>query len=194
MHAAAAAAASSSSRLVPFRGACRLSTWSSVATTTTPCRTTTTTVTLAVRGNAGRRFLSTGGTSGGSSSNGGNGRPPMPRILPPQQQAVAVTTSSAAGSGRGTNATQDALLYSISKTRTPVTWTSLFLAAVTAASVVAYYKIERQRRLEEHLGKIVSSESETGGWTPKPELLAKRKFVPTTAGWMPADDGWGARE
>ena len=64
--------------------------------------------------------------------------------------------------------------------------------AVTAASAVAYFRIERERRLEEHMGKIVSSESD--GWTPKPEYLARRKFVPTPAGWMPRDDGWGARE
>jgi len=142
-----------------------------------------------------------------SSSSSTSGKPPMPRVLPPQakpsqqQQAAASAaaaaaaknhippvTPTAAGSGRlatGVGA-------GFAENRTPVTWTSLFLVAVVAASAVAYYRIERERRLEAAMGKVVSSESE--GWTPKPDLLARRKFVKTTAGWLPIDDGWGARE
>jgi hypothetical protein len=74
----------------------------------------------------------------------------------------------------------------------PVSWRSLFLAGVTAATAVAYYQVERERRLEQAMGKIVSSESE--GWTPRPDYLAKRKFVPTQWGWFPEKDGFGARE
>ena len=38
----------------------------------------------------------------------------------------------------------------------PVTWPALGLVAIAAASAVAYYKIERERRLENAMGKIVS--------------------------------------
>ena len=80
---------------------------------------------------------------------------------------------------------------------------------IAAASAVAYYQIERERRLERAMGKIVSSEyngtdtknsmvananSENDGWTPRPGYLAKRKFVATPSGWFPVDDGFGARE
>ena len=74
----------------------------------------------------------------------------------------------------------------------PVSWRSLFLAGVTAATAVAYYQVERERRLEQAMGKIVSSESE--GWTPRPDYLAKRRFVATKWGWFPEKDGFGARE
>jgi hypothetical protein len=37
-----------------------------------------------------------------------------------------------------------------------VTWPALGLVAIAAASAVAYYKIERERRLENAMGKIVS--------------------------------------
>lgn len=40
--------------------------------------------------------------------------------------------------------------------RGPVSWASLGLVAVVAASAVAYYQIERERRLENAMGKIVS--------------------------------------
>jgi hypothetical protein len=42
-------------------------------------------------------------------------------------------------------------------TRGPVTWPALGLVAVAAASAVSYYKIERERRLENAMGKIVSA-------------------------------------
>ena len=41
-------------------------------------------------------------------------------------------------------------------TRGPVTWPALGLVAIAAASAVGYYKIERERRLENAMGKIVS--------------------------------------
>ena len=83
-------------------------------------------------------------------------------------------------------------LYARTRNRGPVSWPALFLVSVAAASAVAYYSVERERRLERAMGKVVSSESD--GWTPRPDYLAKRKFVATKAGWFPVDDGFGARE
>jgi hypothetical protein len=77
-------------------------------------------------------------------------------------------------------------LYARTKDRGPVSWPSLFLVAVAAATAVGYYRIERERRLEAAMGKVVSSESD--GWTPQPDYLAKRKFVATKHGWFPVDD------
>jgi len=76
-------------------------------------------------------------------------------------------------------------------TRGPVTWPALGLVAIAAASAVAYYKIERERRLENAMGKVVSSES---GWSPNPELLARRKYVRTKWGWFPKEDAFGGGE
>jgi len=73
-------------------------------------------------------------------------------------------------------------------TRGPVTWPALGLVAIAAASAVSYYKIERERRLENAMGKIVSSES---GWSPNPELLARRQYVRTKWGWFPKEDAFG---
>mmetsp|Transcript_5095 Transcript_5095/g.8940 ORF Transcript_5095/g.8940 Transcript_5095/m.8940 type:complete len:188 (-) Transcript_5095:1061-1624(-) len=75
--------------------------------------------------------------------------------------------------------------------RGPVSWPALGLVAVAAASAVAYYKIERERRLENAMGKIVSSES---GWSPNPEFFAKRKYVKTKWGWFPVEDAFGGGE
>jgi len=88
-----------------------------------------------------------------------------------------------------------AALYARTRDRGPVSWPSLFLVGVAAASAVAYYRIERERRLERHMGKIVSSESSfeaSEGWSPRPEFLAKRKFVATKWGWFPEEDAFGA--
>lgn len=76
------------------------------------------------------------------------------------------------------------------KDRGPVSWPSLFLVGIAAASCVAYYNIERERRLETAMGRVVSSES--GGWSPNPEVMAPRKFKLTPWGWFPEDDGFGA--
>lgn len=43
--------------------------------------------------------------------------------------------------------------------RGPVTWVGLGLVGVAAASGVSYYQIERERRLEQAMGKIVSPTS-----------------------------------
>uniref|UniRef100_A0A7S1Z9V0 Thioredoxin domain-containing protein n=1 Tax=Ditylum brightwellii TaxID=49249 RepID=A0A7S1Z9V0_9STRA len=72
--------------------------------------------------------------------------------------------------------------------RGPVSWPALGLVAVVAASAVSYYKIERERRLEEAMGKIVSSES---GWSPNPEFFAERQFKKTKWGWFPVEDAFG---
>jgi hypothetical protein len=83
----------------------------------------------------------------------------------------------------------DTDIHSFSIGRGPVSWPALGLVAITAASLVAYYKIERERRLEEAMGKIVSSESD--GWSPDPEFLGKRKWKMTKFGWFPVDDAYG---
>ena len=84
--------------------------------------------------------------------------------------------------------------YEVAKDKTPVSWTSLFLVGVAAASAVAYYKIERERRLERAMGQVVSSEYDNK-WSPRPDILAKRKFVKTKWGWFPQEDAaGGARE
>lgn len=40
-----------------------------------------------------------------------------------------------------------------------MTWPALGLVAIAAGSAVAYYRIERERRLENAMGKIVSLSS-----------------------------------
>lgn len=89
--------------------------------------------------------------------------------------------------------------------KTPVSWSMLFFVGISAASAVAYYRIERERRLERAMGKVVSSELTTSGssasssgdndkemgWSPSPSF-AKRVYVPTKYGWFPKDDGWTA--
>jgi len=76
------------------------------------------------------------------------------------------------------------------KDRGPVSWPSLFLVGIAAASCVAYYNSERERRRETAMGRVVSSESD--GWSPNPEIMAPRKFTLTKWGWFPEDDGFGA--
>ena len=43
--------------------------------------------------------------------------------------------------------------------RGPVSWTMFGIVGVAAAAAVSYYSIERERRMEEALGKVVSSKS-----------------------------------
>lgn len=60
-------------------------------------------------------------------------------------------TSAGTGDPAGLGATNTNF-----STRGPVTWPALGLVSIVAASAVAYYKIERERRLENAMGKIVS--------------------------------------
>lgn len=61
-------------------------------------------------------------------------------------------TRSGTGSGSSGGASGDSSMIP----RGPVSWASLGLVAVAAASAVGYYQIERERRLENAMGKIVS--------------------------------------
>lgn len=91
--------------------------------------------------------------------------------------------------GIGSGTYENAAAQGFTRNRGPVSWPALGLVAVAAASVVTYYKVERERRLENAMGKIVSSESD--GWSPNPEFLAKRKWKLTKYGWFPAEDAFG---
>jgi hypothetical protein len=129
----------------------------------------------------------------------GHGRIPLapaPRVWPTggnntlKSSASATAAAAAAAQPLPVEATS---VYARIRNRGPVSWTSLWLTAVAAATAVGYYHVERERRLEQALGKIVTSESD--GWTPRPEFLAKRKYVQTRDGtWFPMSDGFGARE
>ena len=111
----------------------------------------------------------------------------------PQQQTTTTTTNmvnnpkyakTSAGSGRYADVSVD----EFSRNRGPVSWAGLGLVAVAAATAVGYYRIERERRLEQAMGKIVSSESD--GWSPDPQSLAKRQWKRTKWGWFPVEDGF----
>jgi hypothetical protein len=138
-----------------------------------------------------------------SNGGGGGGRaplPPSPRVPPPPSTtsstaaATPKQTFNAQKSTAGTGHMKESApgVYALTKDRGPVSWPSLFLVTIAAASAVAYYRVERERRLESAMGKVVSSESD--GWTPRPDYLAKRKFKATKWGWFPVEDGFGARE
>lgn len=90
-----------------------------------------------VRHPASRRAL-----SGGSSENS--------KTVVPAAIKYAKTTAGT-GDPEGLGSAGPAF-----STRGPVTWPALGLVAIAAASSVAYYKIERERRLENAMGKIVS--------------------------------------
>jgi hypothetical protein len=129
----------------------------------------------------------------------GRGRVPLapaPRVWPPTGGNTTTLKASAADAtavNAQTTPTESISVYARIRNRGPVSWTSLWLTAVAAATAVGYYHVERERRLEQALGKIVTSESD--GWTPRPEFLAKRKYVQTRDGtWFPMSDGFGARE
>ena len=107
----------------------------------------------------------------------------------PKLSNPPASARTTAGSGKVRNETDP---HAFARERGPVSWPALGLVAVTAASLVAYYRIERERRLEEAMGKIVSSESD--GWSPNPEFLGKRKYQKTKYGWFPVDDAYGAGE
>lgn len=118
------------------------------------------------------------------------------RLLSTQSEQPPInpttTASTAAAASQVAAAQKTETMYERVRNRGPVSWPSLFLAGVAAASAVAYFQIERERRLETAMGKIVTSESD--GWTPRPEMLAKRKFVATKHGWFPMADAYGAGE
>ena len=109
--------------------------------------------------------------------------PPSPAGGGPKPPPPPPSSSSSSNSN---------LKVDVTKNRGPVSWMSLFLVGVAAASVTAYYKLERERRLEKAMRKVVSSESD--GWSPNPEVLAKRKFKRTPWGWFPEEDAFGAGE
>lgn len=71
-------------------------------------------------------------------------------IKPPLSGAAPKTRA-------GTGKTPTAIHVPYIKDRGPVSWPSLFLVGIAAASVVAYYNIERERRLESAMGKVVST-------------------------------------
>eukprot|EP00584_Thalassiosira_punctigera_P007011 CAMPEP_0172531344 /NCGR_PEP_ID=MMETSP1067-20121228/4795_1 /TAXON_ID=265564 ORGANISM="Thalassiosira punctigera, Strain Tpunct2005C2" /NCGR_SAMPLE_ID=MMETSP1067 /ASSEMBLY_ACC=CAM_ASM_000444 /LENGTH=340 /DNA_ID=CAMNT_0013315715 /DNA_START=69 /DNA_END=1091 /DNA_ORIENTATION=+ len=123
-------------------------------------------------------------------ANSGGGASPRP---PPQSNATgAAAVSSSTKHAKTTAGTGDPEGlggWSGFSMRGPVTWPALGLVAVAAACAVSYYKIERERRLENAMGKVVSSES---GWSPNPELLARRQYVRTKWGWFPKEDAFGA--
>jgi hypothetical protein len=134
-----------------------------------------------------------------SNGGGGGGRaplPPSPRVPPPSSSTAATPkqtfNAQKSTAGTGHMKESDPAVYALTKDRGPVSWPSLFLVTIAAASAVAYYRVERERRLENAMGKVVSSESD--GWTPRPDYLAKRKFKATKWGWFPVEDGFGARE
>lgn len=110
--------------------------------------------------------------------------PKEPTSPPPPPPSAGPSVSKTQGIGTG-----KAYPGSYMKDRGPVSWTSLFLVGIAAASIVAYYNIERERRLESAMGRVVSSESE--GWTPNPDVMAPRKFKLTPWGWFPEDDAFG---
>lgn len=107
---------------------------------------------------AGMVVLSSRNNSGGSSS---SSTPPPPPTSNPNTGGGAAAVSSAKKYAKTTAGTGDpeglggggASAFSM---RGPVTWPALGLVAVAAASAVSYYKIERERRLENAMGKIVS--------------------------------------
>jgi protein SCO1/2 len=105
---------------------------------------------------ATRRLLSSNGIPK-ESNIAGTTKP----ATPPANDPVFAKTS--AGSGK----MNDTDIHSFSIGRGPVSWPALGLVAITAASLVAYYKIERERRLEEAMGKIVSTGRPAigGPWT-----------------------------
>eukprot|EP00986_Skeletonema_menzelii_P011057 scaffold5566_cov145-Skeletonema_menzelii.AAC.2 len=125
--------------------------------------------------------------SGARSNSGGSSSAPPPPPPPPSNAGAAASSVKYAKTTAGTGDPEGSGATGFS-TRGPVTWPALGLVAIAAASAVSYYKIERERRLENAMGKIVSSES---GWSPNPELLARRQYVRTKWGWFPKEDTWG---
>ena len=87
-----------------------------------------------------------------SNSGGSSSAPPPP---PPSNAGAAASSVKYAKTTAGTGDPEGSGATGFS-TRGPVTWPALGLVAIAAASAVSYYKIERERRLENAMGKIVS--------------------------------------
>lgn len=88
-----------------------------------------------------------------SNSGGSSSAPPPPP--PPSNAGAAASSVKYAKTTAGTGDPEGSGATGFS-TRGPVTWPALGLVAIAAASAVSYYKIERERRLENAMGKIVS--------------------------------------
>jgi len=76
---------------------------------------------------------------------------------PPPSSPVAATTTQRTSAGTGKQFDENPGSFGFHNNRGPVTWGALGLVAVAAASAVSYYQIERERRLEEAMGKIVTT-------------------------------------
>eukprot|EP00543_Licmophora_paradoxa_P006109 CAMPEP_0202442630 /NCGR_PEP_ID=MMETSP1360-20130828/2024_1 /ASSEMBLY_ACC=CAM_ASM_000848 /TAXON_ID=515479 /ORGANISM="Licmophora paradoxa, Strain CCMP2313" /LENGTH=282 /DNA_ID=CAMNT_0049058047 /DNA_START=6 /DNA_END=851 /DNA_ORIENTATION=- len=72
-------------------------------------------------------------------------------VRPPPPNPKVAKTRAGTGTTPGTES------HEFTLTRGPVSWPALGLVAVAAFSAVAYYQIERERRLEIAMGKIVST-------------------------------------
>lgn len=92
-------------------------------------------------------------TSARSNSGGSSAPPPPPQ--PSNNAGAAAASVKYAKTTAGTGDPEGSGATGFS-TRGPVTWPALGLVAIAAASAVSYYKIERERRLENAMGKIVS--------------------------------------
>ena len=86
-------------------------------------------------------------------SSSGSSSPPPPTS---NNTGAAATSVKYAKTTAGTGDPEGSGTTGFS-TRGPVTWPALGLVAIAAASAVSYYKIERERRLENAMGKIVSA-------------------------------------
>ena len=103
-----------------------------------------------------KRALSVSSSSSSSSSSNNSAQPAASVSVSATATAGGSSTkysktSAGTGDPGGLGATDTNF-----STRGPVTWPALGLVSVVAASAVAYYKIERERRLENAMGKIVS--------------------------------------
>jgi len=80
---------------------------------------------------------------------------PAPAPPQPQTQNLQNIKNAKTRAGTGMSDAEEASMSMIP--RGPVSWSSLGLVTVVAVGLVSYYQIERERRLEEAMGKIVST-------------------------------------
>jgi hypothetical protein len=125
-------------------------------------------------------------------------QPTMRRFLSSEQQQAPKAAVKHAKTSAGTGRVAIDGSEEFARNRGPVSWAALGLVAVASASAVGYFKVERERRLERAMGKVVSSMYKNGGeddgWSPNPEFLAKRKWKLTKFGWFPEEDAFGGGE